>query len=254
MILNINSDAVVKHTNKLESLKNSALPTAIVGTLNDAVYDVKTNTMPKKANEFVKRQENFFKANSKFEKAKGLDIKTMRATVGFFENKLVNAGTNYAVKDLEQQEEGGVIKKKSLIAMKGARVNDKKVKANLRIRDLRNRKFVETSSSGKDAHGNTITGLSLKQQFVRAAIYANSKFGKNALVLSGNGSNKTLSEVKFNKRGFNTSSKAIYSVKKGRSVHVQATKFMRRASLETAKKLGVFFITQAERQFAKFNK
>ena len=43
MQLNINSDAVVKFTNKLEKMKKFDLPIAIRVTLNDAAFDVKQN-------------------------------------------------------------------------------------------------------------------------------------------------------------------------------------------------------------------
>jgi hypothetical protein len=134
--ININSDAVVAHTNRLEKMHRSALPVAIRGTLNDAAFDTKTRTMPKSANQFKKRSPNFFKANSKFEKAVGFDVNSMKSIVGFYENKLTSKSTNYSVKDLEQQEHGGTIKKKSLIAMRPARSNNKLVRPAFRLNNL----------------------------------------------------------------------------------------------------------------------
>lgn len=258
MVLNINSNEVVKHTARLERIHKSALPSAIRNTLNDAVFDVKTKTMPSTASEFKKRSPNFFKANSKFEKAQGFNVHSMKATVGFFENNLAST-SNYAVKDLEQQEDGGIIQKKTFIAQKKARVGNKMVRQNFRLNNLHNKHFVKTSSKGVDRAGNTITIKSLKQQFIRAAIYAETKFGKNAFVLGnrGTGGSKTLSLINGIRKGrhaIEVSRTPIYSVKKGRVVPVKATNFMKRASLESGSKMENFYIKQAQRQFEKLKK
>src|SRR5687767_16018423 len=84
MELNINSDAVVKHTNTLEKMHRSAMPLAIRNTLNSVAFDVKKNTMPASAErEFVTRAPNFFKANSRVEMARGWNVDSMQSVVGF---------------------------------------------------------------------------------------------------------------------------------------------------------------------------
>jgi hypothetical protein len=260
--LYINNDSLKAFTKNLEKMHRSALPVAIRGTLNDAVYDVKTKTMPRTASEFKKRQPNFFKANSKFEKAVGFDVPTMKATVGFYENKLAHQSTNYAVKDLEQQEYGGAIKKKSLIAMRTARVNNKMVMANARLSSLKGKTFIKVSSIGKGKFGKRIHIASRKQMFIRAAIQAEKMFGKNAFVLgnrNGNGS-RTLSRIneirtsgRFTKNNpIEINSTPLYNVKKGRVTNVSATNFMKRASMATGLNINRFYIAQAQRQFEKF--
>ena len=265
MSITINHIAITEQIARLKTLHRSALPLAIRGTLNDAVYNVKTTTMPNTAKVFKKRAPNFFKANSKFEKATGFNTKTMKATVGFYENKLVDASKNYAVKDLEEQELGGKINKKSFIAQKGARMGNKQVRNDMRRSRLKQATFISTQSSGKVGKNGTARNLSLKQQFIRAAIYAESKFGKDAFVLGGlnkNGS-RTLSlinEMRFGgkytkgKYNFEMNRTAIYNVKKGRSINVKSTHFMKKASLESASKMVSFFNKQAEKQFARLAK
>jgi hypothetical protein len=84
--------------------------------LNKAAFDVKQNTMLKSAEaSFVKRQPNFFKANSRVEMASGWDLDKMQATVGFNSSGLKGGSNNHAVEDLEQQERGGTIKSRSFI-------------------------------------------------------------------------------------------------------------------------------------------
>lgn len=261
----VDSDAVIGYTRTLGEMHKSALPLAIRGTLNDAVYDVKTRTMPKSAEVFKKRAPNFFKANSKFEKAKGFNVSEMKSIVGFYENKLVNKGTNYAVKDLEQQEEGGVINNKSFVAMKTARIGNKMVRPNLRMNVLKGKKFIKTSKLGKGKNGNRIMVHSKKQQFIRAAIFAAEKYGENAFVLGNRGSSgsRTLSKInevrtsgRFTKGKYNLSISRtpIYSVKKGRVVPVKATNFMKRASMETGLLMEKFYIAQAQKQFERLKK
>jgi len=124
-ILDINTDAVVVFTNKLEKLRKSALPNAIREALNSAAFNVKQDTMPKSAAQrFTQRTPNFFKANSRVDMAKGWDIKSMQAIVGFTNEHLKIPGTNYAIADLEQQEYSGKISAKTFIPLKGARINE----------------------------------------------------------------------------------------------------------------------------------
>ncbi|KKL54819.1 hypothetical protein LCGC14_2261580, partial [marine sediment metagenome] len=83
-ILNVNTDKVVVFSNKLEKLHRSAFPIAIRGALNNAAFDVKKNTMPVSAEkEFTIRRKNFFKANSRVNMAKGFNVRTMQAMIGF---------------------------------------------------------------------------------------------------------------------------------------------------------------------------
>lgn len=237
MQLNINTDAVVSYTNTLEQMHKSALPSAIRGALNKAVFDVKKNTLQKQADaSFTKRQPNFFKANSKFENAKGFNVATMKATVGMTENGL-KGGSNYAVKDLEQQESGGVIKKKSFIPLAGARIsgsNSKNVRANARLSQIK--KIVEAKKS---------PGKSSRSRFVHAILEA----GVGGYVLSGSRLFRVNSLRKTNGKFMDKT--ALYDFKKGRSVRVSPTGFMRKASLQSAEKIEGFFVDEAKRQIDK---
>lgn len=237
-ILNINTNAVVSYTNILEQIGKSALPLAIRGALNRAAPDVKKNTLQKAADaSFVKRQANFFKANSKFENAKGFNVATMKATVGMVENSL-KGGNNYAVKDLEQQESGGVIKKKSFIPLTGARIGgskSKNVRQNARLSQIK--KIVETKSQ---------PGKSARARFVNALLEA----GAGGFVLSGS---RLFRINSLRKSGGKFVDKtALYDFKKGRSVRVSRTGFMRKASLQSAAKIEGFFVDEARRQIEKF--
>jgi hypothetical protein len=263
MNVNVDTTHIVEHANRLAEINRSAYPVSIRGTLNDAVYDVKTRTMPKSAEVFKKRQNNFFKANSKFDKATGFNINSMKATVGFYENKLVHANTNYSVKELEEQEHGGVIEHKAFIAMRPARIGNKMVRANARLAAIKD-KIVKTSKVGRGTGGKLISVKSKKQQFIRAAFFAEKKYGKSAFVLGGrsSGGGRTLSlinEIRGSGRytrnnNLEITRTPLYNVKKGRAISVNPTNFMKRASLETGLQISKFFIAQAEKQFNKLRK
>jgi hypothetical protein len=238
MRININTDAVVSMTNKLEKLRKSALPAAVCGTLNDAVYNVKTDTMLKSSrNNFINREKNFFKANSTYQKATGFNISSMAASVGF----VSRGGSNHSVDDLEEQEHGGAIDKKSFIptvfARKG-KTHTGLVKTNARLSKIN--KIINVKDS---------VGKSQKEKFVIAASVA----GRGGFVLRNDILFRIDTAPKSNLKSKKANFKAtpLYSFKKGRNVKVNPTNFMQEASLNTQKKLDDFYIKQGERQLAK---
>lgn len=241
MILNINTDELVKHTARLEKIHRSALPAAVRGALNDAVFDVKTNTMPKKADQtFEKRAPNFFKANSKFEKADGFNINAMKATVGFVDNKL-QGSNNYSVRDLEEQEYGGSIDKKSFIPTVFARAGGSTkglVRANARLSRIK--KIIKSKNSD---------GKNKREKFVIAAAVA----GKGGFVLHDGILFRidTAPKSSLKTRGSTFNATPLYSFKEGRKAKVKQTKFMRTASEQTAQKMDMYYIKHAERQINK---
>ena len=111
MQLNVNTDAVVAFTNKLEKLNRSAFPVAVRTALNSAAFHMKKDAIINSAKDnFIQRKPSFFKANSKVLPANGFDVNTMQSKVGF-------TGNSQAVEDLEQQEQGGTIKGRSFLSI-----------------------------------------------------------------------------------------------------------------------------------------
>lgn len=245
MELNINSEAVVAFTNKLEKMHRSALPLAIRGALNAAAFDVKTRTMPKEAKVFVQRNPTFFKSTSKVDMANGFNVNTMQSVVGFLPQTGAKESGG-ATKDLEQQEYSGEIGNRSFIALKGARAGNsfnRRVKNKMRLAVIKS-KIVDA----KKSKARTNSG-----KFFSSAQYV----GVGGFVLSNwrnKQGNRLLMSIDSIKRdGGNSKVKytPVYSVKGNRSVKVKSTKFMRKASTESANKIELYFIEQAERQIAK---
>lgn len=238
--LNVNTDAAVIFTNKLERMSKTALPKAVRSALNSAAFDVKQNTMPKNAKrKFINRQANFFKANSRVEMAKGSDIHSMKATVGFV-SKGLKGDHNFAVEDLEGQEHGGRLKGKSFIPTRAARGgNEKKnVKPVNRISRIKNIVSVKNA-----------IGVNYGQKFIKSVIHA----GKGGHVLAENKGKQILWRVNSLKRLKSGAFKltALYTFKRKRSVSVKQTNFMRTASLVSAKGMENHFIKAAKYQLSK---
>jgi hypothetical protein len=242
MILNIDTDAVVKHTLRLERLNRSALPVAIRGALNNAAFDVKKNTMPTQAeDDFVNRTKTFFKATSRVDMARGFDIRTMKATVGFMSSGL-KGNNNYAVKDLEQQEHGGDIGGKKFIPMTTARAGNNKN----RLVSPRNR----LGNINKIFNASKAPGKTAAVKFIKTVVFA----GRGAYVLAQHKGKRILWRVNSLRRQngkWKFKLTPLYVENPSKQVEVTQTGFMQKASTKSAKKMDRFFIEQAEKQLNK---
>jgi hypothetical protein len=235
----INTSSFEEHAKKLKKISKSAFPSAIRQMLNDAAYDLKTKTMPDQSiKDFTNRQDNFFKANSSYEKAIGNNISTMKSTVGFVGGGL-KGQNNRAVDDLEEQEEGGSIEKKSFIPMSTARKSasvKSLVRPNARLSRIKTASVVDASKMGFS---------NPRANFIVAA----HKAGVGGHFISNNILWQVDKLNPANSRDMKLT--GLYNYKSKRSVNVKATHFMREASLKTFGKLDDIFIKHAQ---AKINK
>lgn len=235
---NVNTDSTVVLTNKLEKLHRAAFPNAVRGTLNSLAFDVKSKTMPEQVQkDFVNRQKNFFKANSRVEKAVGFNVDNMSSAVGF---KSLGK-KNKAVDDLEQQERGGVIGGRSFVPMDSSRVSrssKRNVSKRNRISGIKN--IVKTKE---------MPGSSKGVKLIKAVTLAE----RGGYVLTDNALMR-VENLKRKSGRWKFKLKAIYSFKKDRTVKIKATHFMKKATEITAKKIDKIYFDEAERQFNKYMK
>lgn len=232
MRLDIESDASIGLTNKLERLHRSAFPVAVRSALNSAAFDVKKTTMLKEAkSEFEERSKDFFKGNSRVEMAKGFDVDHMESTVGFL------AKGNQAVEDLEQQDRGGIIKGRTFIPLDNIRESRSySNKVQVKYRYSRIKKFKRASrQKGKNKGENTIIAAFK----VGRGGYI---LGYNDIVYRVDGLIKSKNRIKLT---------PAYKFNKGKKVKVQKTEFMQRASIISGKKLERFYAVEANKQFKK---
>ena len=235
--IDINANDAVLFSNKLEGLRKTALPYAVRNTLSNTAKDVKTKTMiATSGKSFIKRKPQFFKYASTVQFAKGTDINTMNAKVGFRD---IPNDKGRAVEDLEKQEHGGTIGGRTFVALKEARAAKswhRSVKKRDRIAALN--KIVDS----EDAKGS-----SPKQRFTKSVIHA----GKGGLVRGNQKARNIVFRVNkiVRKRGDTSAGLTpLYSVDKGRKVEPKATHFMRTASMRSAKKMPDIFKHEAQRQ------
>ena len=242
--LNVNTKELVKLTNKLEQIGRAELPIAIRGTLNRAAFDAKQVTMPASAeSHFVRRNPNFFKANSRVEMAQGLQVSSMRSIVGFTPSSAKY--NNKAVRELEEQEYGGRVENRAFVPAEASRVgsNATPVRPKNRLRSIG--KNIEN----KAVKVSEMTGANRRTKFIKAAV----KAGRGGYVIAG--LRKTmLYRIDSISRKFGRTfikQTPIYSYQAGRSVRIEKTKFMREATINSAKKINRFYAEEAERRFKK---
>lgn len=242
---NVNTNALVSLANRLEKIHRSDLPIAIRGTLTKAALLTKTESLPRSSgNRFVNRNRTFFKSKSRFRGATGFDVNQMQATVGMVD--LRRNGDDHAVRDLEQQEHGGIIKGRSFVPTDKARVGGNRAK-NVAPRNRLGRITIrDVIRSGRSV------GKTKEQRFIKSVTLAKKRFGAKAYVLT-----RTMlfrvDRVGFNKRArrLNLKVTPLYSFKQGRTVKVKATHFMRQATMVQAKRLDIFFKNEAEKRIKK---
>ena len=246
MRLDVDMSAVNSFTMKLKVLHKSAFPAAVMSTLNSAAFDVKTNEMQKSADKnFVKRAPTFFKANSSVKKADGFNVNQMKSTVGMMSHKL-RGPNNYAVNDLEEQEHGGDISNKAFIPINTGRIS------NNSNRLVSKRNWLNTIGEMVDAREGK--GKTRKGKFMNA--FFNSQPGQYIKGEISNG--KTIvwriNSISSKRKEKRLDLTPIYSLKKGRSIKVKGTHFMKTASLKSADKLNFFYKLAAQKQIDRLSK
>lgn len=245
VVLDINADAVVRHSARLGELSKSALPVSIRQALNRAAFDVKTVTMPETSRIFIHRMPTFFKSQSKVDPAIGFDIHTMEAVVGFIPGG-ADKEKGHATEDLEEQEHGGNIDSRAFIPLRTARVGRnwrRNVRTDLRLSKIRRQIF---DSENENLHGTAND----KEAFTLSAIYAQRGGFVIGNIKNSKGHRMLMRIDSVKRKGKDTEvhSTPIYSVEGGRSVKPKATHFMEKASNMSAAKIERFYRQEADKR------
>jgi len=240
--LNINTDACVVLTNKLEQLHRSALPVAIRQTLNAAAFDVKKNTLQQSANKnFIRRTPNFFKKFSGVQKATGFDVKSMKATVGMTDMGRGKAAET-AIDHMQIQEEGGVIDD-GFDYLRHSR-GGSNVKGRVRRTNYYDKtKVISGRSNRRNGKG------SVKSNFVARA-YRALKENKPMFFNSIKGNYlMRVTAIRRSKKGkLKISSQLLMKDRKGKPAKITATNFSREAAEMSIKKIEGFYLIEGQKQ------
>lgn len=265
--IDIDTTNLIGHIGKLSKLHRSAMPAAVMQTLNGAAYTTKTVTMPKEADRFEKRKPTFFKANSKVAPARGFNIDTMRAEVGFIPKP---GDKSHSVEDLEAQEKHSTIDNRSFIALPTAREGksfNKRIKRSNYMDKINNvlDPVEQRSQKGKATD-------SLRMSFILTAMAA----GKGGLIFGTDRKKgarvvfrinkiarlkkitKTTKRLGIKTKKWNTfvGLTPLFNVKSNRKVRpdTKYSGFMKQASLDAQKGMEATFIAAANKQIAKYKK
>lgn len=214
MKLDVNTDAAIQLTAKLEKLHRSAFPSAVRNTLNDVAFEAK-KLVPKKANQnFTVRQKNLFSRFSKVEKAKGFDVKNMVSSIG-----LDGTTQPKLTKGLATQETGGNIEGRKLTPHNLGRISGsyaKKVKAKNQFKNI-------------DKIGKV-------NKRVKGSKYFRIKNGSKETVF------EQVSKTKIT---------PIYNVRKTKNTRVKPQPFIRPSAIEASKQMERIYNKNAQFQFKK---
>lgn len=107
-MLNVNTNANIILTNKLERLNKTAFPAAVRSTLNDAAFAMKQgNILYSAKRNMTVRNPSFFKKFTGVNRAKGFDVKLMQSEVGFVNTDPNKLKGRKAIEGMEHNEVGG---------------------------------------------------------------------------------------------------------------------------------------------------
>lgn len=216
--VDINTDAIITATNKLERISNTALPYAVRFTLNDLAFDSKNNVPEAGKELFTTRNRSFLKAATFVNKAKGKSINGMESSMGINSVRFSKIAEN-----LSKQETGGSVER-NLIPMKQARISNSDEKKVRRVNHVKNIKLSKSKKRG------TGTGF----------------------VYIKKSSKGTIFKVKKSARG--TKLIPIYHVKKGRRVNLKRRPFISNSAKQPIKDINKTFLKNAEKQIKRLRK
>lgn len=231
--LNVNTDAAIILTAKLERMHRSAMPSAIRSTLNDAAFTMKKKEILDSAKINMKvKNPAFFKRFTGLKRANGFNVNSMYSEVGFLDR-----GQKSAIKAINKGMESNEF---------GGQDND----GGMYIGKSRNGKGLVRRSARFDK----AKVLKTKSKSNIARMYASEKSQKQVFINTSKG--RFLVQVKSFERGINGSGPNIkldflMRHRKKYIAKAKATHFNKEAALKTQNQMDNFYKKNAEYQFAK---
>lgn len=240
----INSSELIKFSKKLDKIGNRAAPIAARQTLNSLAFEAKKNIPIEAKKMFVTRAKGFFRAFSRVEMAKGLNVNSMFSKAGM-------KGDKEAVRNQRQQQQSGAIKGRTFIPLDTARKGDENSGRVLKRNQIKN---IDISFNTEHSRGGNH-----KKRFVQTAVRAIDRFGNGAVIRHKTKKGKTfLYRIEIGGSDVITRDKRLkvtplYSVQKGRSAPIsKRSPFTLVAGEKAGKKATMFFKKHAKRQFDRF--
>lgn len=239
--LRIDTDEVIKFTNKLNKLHRSAFPNAVRNTLNNAAFETKKQIPLVAQKKFVTRSKTFFRAFSIVDQAKGFDVEKMVSKSGINGSK---SGGQKVANDLVKQEKGGNIEAGKLMPHDRARTSNSFEKKIKRKNYKQKINAFDASQTYKSFKGSP------KSKFV-ASVMAAKKRGKNHFILQQNGTGMLYEIKSFNESNGKFKLDKLYSIRRNSSHQVKGQNFILESANKASKSMPKFYKKNAEYQFKK---
>ncbi len=239
-VFNVNTDAAIKLTAKLERLNKSAFPSAVRSTLNDAAFKMKQKEILDSAKDnMTVRNPTFFKRYTGVQKASGFNVNTMQSKVGFQDRGEKKA--EKAVQGMESNEEGGIDEKGAMYLGKSRTSNSLKKKVRRSARFDKS-KLAKGRVRSKKSVSNTMNLISSYEE--KKPTFVNTKKGKFLVQVKGMKYNFATGKNEF-QLDFLMRDRKKYKAR------AKATHFNRQAATKTSKMIDEFYYKNAEFQFKK---
>lgn len=239
---NVNTDATIALTARLERLNKSAFPSAVRSTLNDGAFEMKKKNILDSAKKNMEvRNPSFFRKFTGVKRAGGFDVKSMYAEVGFKNTDPNPIKGKKAIEGMESNEVGGSDNT-------GAMYLPKARTSNNRNRLVRKKARFDKS---KIAKGTSSKIKTKKLDFVGNAYVS---FKEKAPTFIETSKGKFLVQVtKFSSdhKKLNIKMDFLMRSRKQHAAKAKATHFVKEGALKTAKQIEGLYKKNAEYQFSK---
>ena len=242
---NVNTDATIILTAKLERLNKTAFPNAVRSTLSDGAFAMKQGGILASAKKNMKvKNENFFKANTGVVKARGRNVNQMEAISGFTNKRgeKANKAVNYGMEANEfgDTDDSGL---KYYPATRGSRgmVRRSQYYDKENITESYLSSNLKTKKQNRDSY--TVRAFaSLKD---KKPVFVNTRKGRALIKVSA---------IKKRKSGkgkgsLRIMSKLLMMDRTQKKARAKATHFNREAALTVHKKMDEFYAKNAQFQF-----
>lgn len=241
-VFDVNTDASIQLTAKLERLNKSAFPSAVRNTLNNAAFEMKKQIPITASKKFITRQKSFFKRMSVVDKANGWNVNKMKSITG------IDGRDKKLAKNLEAQEFGGIVMGNKLVPHDDSRVsrsNRKRVSS----KNFLNKVQAHNATKAFKAHKGT-----RNSKFV-AAVMSTAKSGKKYMMLKSKNRGIVyqvtgLSQnLKSKKLRFKL--KKLYIFRSKNTNRVKSNNYIKDSSVMIQKQIPNYYKKNAEFQFRK---
>lgn len=237
----VNTDASILLTAKLERLRKTAFPSAVRATLSDGAFSMKKSGILDSAKKnLTVRNKTVFKKFTGVERAKGYNINTMSATVGFIDKDGVK-GSKVA-KGMESSEVGGVDRDGAMYMMATRTSKNRNRLVRKASRFNKSKIAKGTSSFRKSKKLSNISNMMASLNEKSPTFIETSK-GKFLVQVSRLG--------KKSNGKFNIKLNFLMRDRKDFNARAKATHFNKEAAIKTSKMMDKFYYDNAQFHFNK---